>query len=162
MSWKRRFFRDQIHGLADLANSVTTGPIFRESDPVYEGVKVPVAFYKVVGGSSNVVGIGGTFWPRFRKTQGFRRYWRRSQCLSLFWRGASTPAFEGSQGSRALGSLILDGRCQMGSVRIRRASTACVQPVSCDFPRPECSAPSAQPQIERVVGERRDRISGSQ
>ena len=27
---------------------VFTGPIFQESDPVYEGVKVPVAFYKVV------------------------------------------------------------------------------------------------------------------
>jgi endonuclease G, mitochondrial len=29
-------------------NSVTTGPIFQESDPVYQGVKVPVQFYKVV------------------------------------------------------------------------------------------------------------------
>jgi endonuclease G len=28
--------------------SVFTGPIFQESDPVYEGVKVPVQFYKVV------------------------------------------------------------------------------------------------------------------
>ena len=28
--------------------SVFTGPIFQESDPVYQGVKVPVAFYKVV------------------------------------------------------------------------------------------------------------------
>jgi DNA/RNA endonuclease G (NUC1) len=28
--------------------SVFTGPIFQESDRVYEGVKVPVQFYKVV------------------------------------------------------------------------------------------------------------------
>ena len=32
----------------DSRGSVFTGPIFRESDPVYEGVKVPVQFYKVV------------------------------------------------------------------------------------------------------------------
>ena len=32
----------------DSKGSVFTGPIFQESDPVYQGVKVPVAFYKVV------------------------------------------------------------------------------------------------------------------
>ena len=32
----------------DSKGSVFTGPIFQESDPVYEGVKVPVAFYKIV------------------------------------------------------------------------------------------------------------------
>ena len=32
----------------DSKGSVFTGPIFQESDPVYEGVKVPVQFYKVV------------------------------------------------------------------------------------------------------------------
>jgi endonuclease G len=32
----------------DSKGSVFTGPILQESDPVYQGVKVPVAFYKVV------------------------------------------------------------------------------------------------------------------
>ena len=32
----------------DSKGSVFTGPIFQESDPVYQGVRVPVAFYKVV------------------------------------------------------------------------------------------------------------------
>jgi hypothetical protein len=32
----------------DSRGSVFTGPIFQESDPMYEGVKVPVQFYKVV------------------------------------------------------------------------------------------------------------------
>jgi endonuclease G, mitochondrial len=32
----------------DSKGSVFTGPIFQESDPVYEGVKVPVEFYKIV------------------------------------------------------------------------------------------------------------------
>jgi endonuclease G, mitochondrial len=32
----------------DSRGSVFTGPIFQESDPVYEAVKVPVQFYKVV------------------------------------------------------------------------------------------------------------------
>ena len=32
----------------DSKGSVFTGPIFQESDPMYQGVRVPVAFYKVV------------------------------------------------------------------------------------------------------------------
>jgi endonuclease G, mitochondrial len=32
----------------DSKGSVFTGPILQESDPVYQGVRVPVAFYKVV------------------------------------------------------------------------------------------------------------------
>jgi endonuclease G len=32
----------------DNKGSVFTGPIFQESDPTYQGVRVPVAFYKVV------------------------------------------------------------------------------------------------------------------
>ncbi len=32
----------------DSKGSVFTGPIFQESDPIYEGVRVPVEFYKVV------------------------------------------------------------------------------------------------------------------
>ena len=32
----------------DSKGSVFTGPIFQESDPMYLGVRVPVAFYKVV------------------------------------------------------------------------------------------------------------------
>ena len=32
----------------DSKGSVVTGPILQESEPVYQGVKVPVAFYKVV------------------------------------------------------------------------------------------------------------------
>ena len=31
----------------DSKGSVFTGPIFQESDPMYQGVSVPVAFYKV-------------------------------------------------------------------------------------------------------------------
>ena len=32
----------------DSKGSVFTGPIFQESDPMYQGVRVPVAFYKVI------------------------------------------------------------------------------------------------------------------
>ena len=32
----------------DSKGSVFTGPIFQQSDPMYQGVRVPVAFYKVV------------------------------------------------------------------------------------------------------------------
>ena len=45
-TWKTGSFRRS--GSRDSKGSVFTGPIFRESDPVYQGVKVPVAFYKVV------------------------------------------------------------------------------------------------------------------
>ena len=32
----------------DSKGSVFTGPIFQESDPMYQGVRVPIPFYKVV------------------------------------------------------------------------------------------------------------------
>ena len=32
----------------DIGKIDLVGPIFQESDPVYEGVKVPVEFYKIV------------------------------------------------------------------------------------------------------------------
>jgi endonuclease G, mitochondrial len=40
----------------DNKGSVFTGPIFQESDPTYQGVRVPVAFYKVVSVVDNVTG----------------------------------------------------------------------------------------------------------
>jgi DNA/RNA non-specific endonuclease len=45
-TWKIGSFRRS--GAGGGKGSVFTGPVFQESDPVYQGVKVPVAFYKVV------------------------------------------------------------------------------------------------------------------
>jgi endonuclease G len=45
-TWKTGSFRRS--GSRDSKGSVFTGPILQESDPIYQGVRVPVAFYKVV------------------------------------------------------------------------------------------------------------------
>jgi hypothetical protein len=59
----------------------------------------------VFGGSNNVVGIGGTFWPRFQEAQGFRSL-GSAACAEVPFAGAPDWAYlDGSSGDRAVGSL---------------------------------------------------------
>ena len=59
------------------------------------------------GGSNNVVGIGGTFGPRFREDEGFRCFGGTASAEVPVERCPTASILDGGPGGRAVGSLTL-------------------------------------------------------